>query len=190
MLLYRVGERLHRWSRAASLLNVERSASAIVLGLSSAHLARAVEPVRRRIAVVPVDVVRSLVEQVGLGEFGVKVGDRLVRVDVGLERRRHGSLSEQVPVDRLEERMLLQFGGVSLCTETVLRVSVQELRRVRWQKSGTSAELIAATKIISIPRKHNQTHPFDELLAVLADDATRELDLAEAAAQRVRMVRT
>ena len=93
-----------------------------------AEHARAIDPVGRRVVVVPLDVVRRLVEQVGLGELGVKVGDRLVRVDVGLERRRDLALGEEVPVDRLEEGVLLELGGVALRTEAVLRVAVEELR--------------------------------------------------------------
>jgi hypothetical protein len=36
-------------------------------------------------------------------------------------------LVEQVPIDRLEEGMFLEFGSVPLGTESVLGVSIQEL---------------------------------------------------------------
>lgn len=56
---------------------------------------------------------RRLVKQVGLGELGIKVGDRLVRVDVGLERRGDLPSGEVVPVDGFEEGVLLELGGVA-----------------------------------------------------------------------------
>jgi hypothetical protein len=35
-------------------------------------------------------------------------------------------LGEEIPVDRLEKRMLLEFGGASFGSQSVLRVTVQQ----------------------------------------------------------------
>lgn len=142
--------------------------------LPPAEHPRALNPVGRGVVVVPLDVVWRLVKQVGLGELGVKVGDRLVRVDVGLERRRDLTLGEEVPVDRLEEGVLLELCGVALGAEAVLRVAVQELRG-----EGTASQSVDG---VSCDGTEEETHALDKLLAVFANHSSRELDLAETAA--------
>lgn len=85
--------------------------------------------------VAPVGLVQGrhghLLEDVGLGELGVKVGDRLVRVDKRLERRGDLARFEGDPVDRFEERVLFELFGVALRAEPVSRIPVQKLRAHR-----------------------------------------------------------
>jgi hypothetical protein len=54
----------------------------------------------------------------------IKVGDRFIGIDHGLERWCDLLLRKQVPIDRLEERMLFQLLRVTLRTQAVLRVTV------------------------------------------------------------------
>lgn len=74
---------------------------------------RLVEPVSRRVVFIKDDVDGRFLEEVRLGELGVKVGDTIVRVDVGLEGRRDLARSEGVPVYDLEEGVFLQLGGIA-----------------------------------------------------------------------------
>lgn len=60
-----------------------------------------------------------------VGELWVKVGNRLVRVDNGLEGGRDLLPVEQVPVDGREEGVFFQLIGASLRSKTILRVSVE-----------------------------------------------------------------
>lgn len=119
---------------------------------------------------------RRFVHQVCLGEFGVKVCDRFVRVDIRFERGRDRSLGEQLPVNVLEEGVLLQLSRIPSRSETVFRVSVEELT---WILLG-SQSFGRTGGLTSIER----THSFNKLLSVFSDYTAGELDLAETAVRK------
>lgn len=73
--------------------------------------------------------------------------------------------------------MLFQLFSIALSAESVLRVSVQQLRK----KRGGSVHTFEMRRLFLAVQP---TYPLDELLAVFADDATRELDFAKATARR------
>ena len=60
-------------------------------------------------------------------KLGIKVVGRLVRLDDGFERRRELLEREGRPVDVVEKRMFFEFGGAALRSETVFRITVEEL---------------------------------------------------------------
>lgn len=97
------------------------------------------------------------------GKLGVKVGHRLVRVHNGLERRRDLLAVQLLPVDGLEERVLLELGRPTLRTKAVLGVTVEELRSDRGSGYNVST-----------------THALDKLLAIITNYMLREADLAVA----------
>lgn len=68
------------------------------------------------------------VPKVGRGEKRVKVADGFVRFYHGLEGRGDLLVGKHFPIDGLEERVLLEFSGISFGTKSVFRVSVQELQ--------------------------------------------------------------
>jgi hypothetical protein len=62
-----------------------------------------------------------------VGELGIKVGYRFVRVDNRFERRSNLLLVQQVPVDRREEWVGLQLVGAVSGAKSVEGVSVEQL---------------------------------------------------------------
>lgn len=57
----------------------------------------------------------------------VEISDGFVGFDDGLEGRRDLLVGEEVPVDRFEKGVFLEFGRVPFCAESVLGVSVEQL---------------------------------------------------------------
>lgn len=90
---------------------------------------RLIEPRGRTVVLVELDIVRCLLEQVCFRELGIKVGDALVRVDVGLEGGWDLASGKGVPVDRLEEGVLFELSGVAGGAKAVLGVAVEKLEQ-------------------------------------------------------------
>lgn len=71
--------------------------------------------------------VDALFLEIGFGKLRIKVGSGLVGFDGRLERWRDLLQSKGLPVDGLEEGVLLEFFGIAVGTKTMTRVSVQQL---------------------------------------------------------------
>lgn len=125
VLLHRARQRAAVYRLCGRLVGLDRHAHVAWVG-QAATRSDVSMPSRLRHVVFVLVHVDARVLECRVGELGVKVGNTLIRVDNGLERRRDLLLVEQVPVNRLEERVLLELGRTALGAKTVLRVAVEQ----------------------------------------------------------------
>ena len=72
-------------------------------------------------------VIWSGVSHIRCSELRIEIAHGLVRLDAGLERRRHLLHRKQLPVDARKERVFLQFCRIALSAQAMFWIAIEQL---------------------------------------------------------------